>query len=477
MRRRSRPLAVAALAPALLAACSLAPEYQAPATPAVTAFKESGAWQPAVPADAVARGDWWTAFGDPDLDALQQRLSVSSQDLRAALARYEQALAIAGQSRSALYPSVDAGVAATRARSSGNAPGASGVPITSNNLVASLSLSWEIDLLGRLSNAVAANERRAEASQGQLAALELGLRAQLASAYMQLRGTDAAIALYADSVTAYERALDLTRRRYAGGIAAAADVAQAETQLQSTQAQLAAAQLRRAQYEHAIAVLIGEPASTFTLAPGRFNAEPPPFPAGLPSTLLERRPDVAAAERAVAAANAGIGIARAAWFPVFTFGASAGYRATQAGDWFDAPSGLWSLGPSIVAPVLDAGRRSSLNRQALATHEEAAARYRSTVLVAYQEVEDSLAALHWLADEASRNAAAAEAAQRALFHANQRYAAGVADYLEVTTTQTAALTLQRAALDARVRRVVAGIGLVRATGGGWSRADLDLGRQ
>ncbi|WP_341918667.1 efflux transporter outer membrane subunit [Hydrocarboniphaga effusa] len=466
------PVLTAALA-ALLSACSLAPEYEAPVMPEVSGYKENaGDWKPAQPADAAPRGPWWEAFGDAQLNALEARLASSSQDLRAAFARYEQARALAGQTRSNLFPTVDANAGVTRARVSGNAPGNGGDPAIGNDFLATLNLSWEIDLFGRLRNATAAANRRVEASAGELAALDLSLQTQLASTYFLLRGSDSTIALLEDSVHAFERALELTRNRYLGGISAEADVAQAETQVQSTYAQLAAARLQRAQYEHAIAVLVGQSASTFTLAPGAFTVEPPAVDIGLPSSLIERRPDIASAERVVAAANAEIGVARAAWFPVFSFGAGGGYEATRSSDWFDAPSRLWSIGPSLALPLIDGGARASLNQRTRAAYDEAVANYRKAVLVAYQEVEDNLAALNHLAEQARRSDAAFEAASRSLFHANKRYAAGVADYLEVTSTQTTTLNVQRAALDARVNRVVAGIDLIRATGGGWTREQL-----
>jgi NodT family efflux transporter outer membrane factor (OMF) lipoprotein len=468
-------------AAASLAACSLAPDYRAPALPQAGAqFREADiataqamGWQPAQPADAAPRGAWWQVFGDAQLDDLQRQLAASNPDLDAAIARYEQARALARRAQSDLFPSLSADASATRGSSSTNAPGADGERSTGNDLSASLSLSWEIDLFGRLRNARAAADRRLEASAGELAALDLSLQAELASQYFQLRGADATILLLQDSVGTYQRALELTRNRYTGGIAAATDVDQAETQLHNTEALIAAAKLQRAQLEHAIAVLIGQPPAAFSLAPAPFVGEPPAFALALPSALLQRRPDVAAAEREVAAANAEIGVARAAWFPVFSFGASGGYEAAHGSDWFDAPSRFWSIGPSMSAPILDAGALSAMRRQARAAYEESVAHYRKTVLTAYQEVEDNLAALHHLADEAASDEAAAAAAQRSVFHANKRYASGVASYLEVTSTQTAALSAQRAALDARVRRVTAGVQLVRALGGGWSRDQLE----
>jgi NodT family efflux transporter outer membrane factor (OMF) lipoprotein len=460
-------------ASALFAACSLAPEYRAPDAPVPTAFKETGDWQPAAPADASIRGPWWAAFGDAQLDALETRLQSSSQDLRAAVARYEQARAAAGQTRASLYPSIEAGASATRARESGNQPGGNGrEQSVGNELLASMSLSWELDVFGRLRNLTAAQDRRVEAAAGDLAALDLALQAELAADYFQLRGADATIALIDETVTAYQRTADLTRNRYEGGIAAAADVDQAEAQLQDALGQAAEVRLQRAQFEHAIAVLTGQPPASVTIAAAPFVAEPPAIDAGLPSTLLQRRPDIAGAERRVAAANAEIGVANAAWFPVFGFGATGGYEATKSSQWFDAPSRFWSIGPSVTTPVLDPGAIAAGKRGAQAAYDAAVAGYRQSVLTAYREVEDNLAALRHLAEEVTREEAAAAAAQRSVFHANKRYAAGVADYLEVTSNQTRALSAQRGALDARVRRAIAGVQLVRALGGGWTQDQL-----
>jgi NodT family efflux transporter outer membrane factor (OMF) lipoprotein len=468
----SRPAIEGLLIAAVLSACSLAPKYEVPQTQEVASFKEAGEWTQAAPGDTQGRGDWWKAFGDPKLDELQQQLRDGSQDLRAAIARYDQARALSTGARSNLFPAIGAGAAATRARSSANAPGSTGTA-TGNDFVSDLVFNWEIDVFGRLRNEAKAAGNRAEASAADLAAVDLALRAELATDYFSLRGADANLQLLEDTVKAYDRAYDLTKNRYDGGIAAATDVDQAETQRQNARSQLASVRLQRAQLEHAIAVLLGQPASQFSLEPASLASNPPPIDVGLPSALLLRRPDVASAERAVAAANAEVGVARAAWFPVFTLGGSGGYESTQRSTWFDAPSRFWAAGPAATLPLLDAGSRYAQNKQARAAFDEAVANYRKTVLVSYQEVEDNLAALHHLADELAADEAAAASAQRSAYHADRRYASGVADYLEVASTQTAALQAQRSALDARVRRLNAAVGLVRALGGGWSREQLD----
>jgi len=457
----------------LLGACSLAPRYQPPAPPQVSDFKEAaGGWMPAHPADGQARGPWWEVFSDARLTGLEKDLLEANPDLRAAAARYQEARQIARQAYSNLFPTLNANASATRERSSANAPLASllgtRAAATYNDLLADLSLSWEIDLFGRLRNTAAAASAQAQASAADFGAVLLSLQAELATDYFSLRGDDATIQLLEDTIKQYDRAWELTRNRYQEGTAAATDVDQADTQRQNARAQLAATRLQRAQLEHAIAVLLGQIPAGFTLSPGTLASAPPVIDAGLPSTLLQRRPDVASAERAMAAANAQIGVARAAWFPVFSLAGAAGFESTAGSSWLTAPSHYWSVGPSGQLPLLDAGARLAQNRQARAAYEEASANYRKTTLTAYQEVEDNLAGLHHLADELRADLAASTSAQSSAYHADQRYDAGVADYVEVTTTHAAALQAQRDAITARVAELNAAVALVRATGGGWS---------
>jgi outer membrane protein, multidrug efflux system len=470
----------AALSAALaLSACSLAPHYQKPATPAVQHFVEAGDWMPAHPADAASRGIWWQTFDEPTLDDLEQRLSSSNPDLQAAVARLGQARAVLLNSRSQEFPTLDADASATRERSSANAPLASLLDhkaSTYNDLVGDVSFAWEVDLFGRLRNATAAARAEAQASAADLSAVELSLHAELATDYFELRGADATTQLLEAAVRDYDRAYRVTDNRYKQGIAAATDVEQADTLRQNARAQLAAVRLQRAQFAHAIAVLVGEPPSNFSIASGPLAGAPPAFDPGVPSTLLERRPDVASAERAVAAANSEIGVARAAWFPVFSLSGAAGYESTVASTWLNAPSRFWSIGPAGSLPLLDAGARLAGDRQAWAVYDESVANYRQTTLVAYQEVEDSLVALHRDAEERAADEAAAVSAKQSAYHADRRYAAGVADYLEVSTTHTAALQAQVAALSARVAEFQATIALVRATGGGWTN-DAETARQ
>jgi NodT family efflux transporter outer membrane factor (OMF) lipoprotein len=455
-----------------LSACSLAPAYKPPATEEVTRYKEAGDWAPAQPADGQRRGPWWEVFGDPKLNAVEKQLNAANPDLQAAVARFEQARAVARQNISNEFPTLGAGASATRARTSATAPLENlvgNVPVTENNFLATLNLNWEIDLFGRLRNTAAAARAQAQSSEADTAAVALSLQAELASEYFNLRGDDTTISLLEDTLKVYDRAYELTSNRYQEGIAAATDVDQADTLRQNAGAQLAAVRRDRAQLEHAIAVLLGVMPSTFGLEPAQLAGSVPVIDSDLPSVLLQRRPDVARAERAVAAANAQIGVARAAWFPVFTLTGGGGFQSIDASQWFKAPSRMWSVGPSATVPLLDFGARSAVNRQARASYDEAVANYRKTTLTAYQEVEDNLAALHHLADEVTADKAAAKSAASAANHSDKRYDEGVADYIEVTTTHTAALQEERDAISARVLQLNAAVALVRATGGGWTR--------
>jgi outer membrane protein, multidrug efflux system len=461
---------------ALVSGCSLAPRYQPPKAAPVSNYKEAGDWLPAQPADTQPRGVWWEAFGDSKLNELESQLNSGNPDLHAAIARFEQARALAREARSNIFPTLAADASAKRGKSSANAPlsaALGGTPATGNDFVTGLDLEWEVDLFGRLRNTAAAARAEAQSSAADLAAVQLALQAELASDYFSLRGADSTVQLLEDTLKTYDRAWQLTSNRYQEGVAAAADVDQADTQRQNARAQLAAVRLERAQLEHAIAVLLGQVPSLFTLAPGALNGAPPAIEIGLPSTLLERRPDVGSAERAMAAANARIGVARAAWFPVFTLSGALGFESLAASSWLQAPSRFWSVGPAGQVPLLDVGGRSAITHQARAAYEEAVANFRKTTLTAFQEVEDNLAGLHHLADELQADQAAAAAAQSSAYHADQRYEAGVADYVEVTTTHAAALQAQRDSISVRVAQFNAAVSLVRATGGGWNREQLN----
>jgi outer membrane protein, multidrug efflux system len=459
-----------------MSACSFAPTYKVPDSPPPTAaYKETGDWKPAEPADAQFRGPWWTIFQDPDLDGLEAQVADANQDLKAAYARLLQARAATRIARADLFPTLSIGSSATRSRTSVNSPKfPAGAEPVGNNFDLEADLSYEIDVWGRVRNAVASAKASQQASAADLATLNLAVHAELANDYFSLRSQDTQQQLLDQTVQDYSKALVLTRNLYGGGAAALTDVAQAQAQLETARTQAADIRLQRAQTEHAIAVLLGQNPSAFHLPahPLLKSAAPPPIDAGLPSVLLERRPDVAAAERRTAAANAQIGVARAAYFPVFSLAAAAGFDSTSASNWLTAPSRLWSAGPAAgVLTVFDAGRHQAQSAQAKAAYDEEVADYRNTVLNAYREVEDNLAALGQLQQESISEAAAVDATAIALQQAQYRYKAGLVTYLEVSTAENTALQAQLADVSIQLRRLSASVLLVKALGGGWRDAE------
>ncbi len=470
------PRAAGVLLAAALTACSFAPAYRKPdSAPGADRYQEAarpdaGEWQAAQPSDAHERGEWWTVFADPQLDALEAKVAGANQDLKAAFARLNQARAATRIARAGLFPTLTAGSSAQRARTSVNSPR---FPIGSepiiNNFDVEADVSYEFDVWGRVRNTVNSAKASQQASAADLAALDLAVHAELALDYFALRAADAQQILVDRTVADYARSLELTRNLYRGGGAALADVAQAEAQLEIARTQAADIRLQRAQDEHALAVLLGENASAFSVPQNPLPAGyiPPALDPGLPSTLLERRPDVAAAERRVAAANAQIGVARAAYFPTFSLAAAAGFDSTHASTWLNAPSRMWSVGPSALLTVFDTGRHRAQSAQAMAIYDEQVADYRSTVLGAYQEVEDDLAALRELQQESVSQSAAVAATAKALQQSQFRYKAGVVTYLEVAVTENAALQAELAAVAIQLRRVDASVLLVKALGGGW----------
>jgi NodT family efflux transporter outer membrane factor (OMF) lipoprotein len=461
----------AALLAGSLAACSLAPTYKVPqSVPAAPVYQESGDWKSAQPVDDQNRGLWWAIFQDPQLDAMEARIEDANQDLKAAYARLQQARAVTRIARSSLFPAVTAGASATRSRTSVNSPKfPPGTEPVGNNFDLEADLSYEIDLWGRVRNTVNAAKANQQASAADLAALNLAIHAELASDYFTLRSEDAQQALLDRTVQDYAQSLNLTQNLYQGGGAALADVAQAQAQLETARTQAADIRLQRTQTEHAIAVLLGENPSAFHAPTSPLPKEmaPPAIDPGLPSTLLERRPDVASAERRVAAANAQVGVARAAYFPVFNLAAAAGFDSTSASNWLTAPSQLWSLGAAGVVTLFDAGRHRAITAQARAIYDEQVADYRGTVLTAYQEVEDNLAALRQLQQESISEAAAVTATGKALQQAQYRYKAGLVTYLEVATTENTSLQAQLSDATIQLRRMNASVLLVKALGGGW----------
>jgi outer membrane protein, multidrug efflux system len=454
------------------AACSFAPHYSQPTPPTSppVQYQEVGNWQTSAPADAQNRGEWWTVFEDPMLDALESRVTAANQDLEAALARLQQARAETRIQRSFLFPTLTAGPSASRSRTSVNSPVYSPTrPATGNDFLLDADVSYEIDVWGRIRNSVASARASEQASAADLATLDLSLHAELATDFFTLCGEDTEQALLDQTVADYARAVQLTRLLFEGGAAARGDLDQAEAQLQTARSQATDVSLRRAQTEHAIAVLVGESPSTFHLDSRqlRLDVVPPAIDPGLPSVLLERRPDVAAAERRTAAANADIGVARAAYFPVFSLDGTGGFESTRTSNWTSAPSRLWSIGPSAVLTVFDAGRHRAQSAQAHARYDEQVANYRQTVLTAYQEVEDNLAALKDLEAEAASQAAAVAATASALEQAQFQYRGGLVTYLQVVVTENAALSAQLSAADIQIRRMSAAVLLIKALGGGW----------
>jgi len=472
-----RRLAVSALAlagAASLAACDLAPDYSRPTAPTPVAFGEDPGWKTAAPLDVGSKGAWWEVFGDPELNRLEDQVTAANQTLKAAVAHYAQARAAVRAARADELPQVTADGNMSRQRRSKTV--ADPVkPYIYNDDLLTTGVSWEIDLWGRLRNALAASQDLAQASAADLAGVDLDLHAELAADYFALRGDDATQAVLDQMVATYERALTLTINRYHGGVGAEADVAEAQTQLETTRTQAAEIRLRRSQVAHALAILVGQPPSDFALAPVPLVGTPPAIDPGLPSALLERRPDVAAAERRVAAANATIGIARAAYYPVFDLRALVGFEAATAGNWISAPSNIWAVGPGLAGTLFDGGRRDAVTDEARANFDETVADYRQTVLQAYRDVEDSLAGLRQLEREAVTQDAAVAAAKRALNQANLRYTAGLVTYLEVVSAQNALLTAELSAADITTRRMSTSVLLVRALGGGWRSAEVAHG--
>jgi NodT family efflux transporter outer membrane factor (OMF) lipoprotein len=462
-----------------LAGCAVGPRYARPSATIPPEFKETPPhWKAAQPSDQIAKGKWWEVFQDAQLNDLEAQINVSNQTLKAAQAQFDQARALVRFSRSVLYPNVTAGVNVTHNHQSSNRPNGS-LALTNSytDLQFPVDASYEVDVWGSVRRAVQAARENAQASAADLESVSLSLHGELASDYFQLRTLNADEQLLSSTVAAYEKALELTQNRYKGGVVSQVDVAQAQTQLETTRAQAIDLGVQRAQFEHAIAVLIGQPPSGFCLASLPLDHTPPAVPTGLPSDLLERRPDIAGSERRMAAANEQIGIARAAYFPTLSINASGGFESTSITNWFSGPSGFAAAGISAVVTVFDAGRRRAAAEQATAAYNQSVANYRQTILNSFQEVEDSLAALRILEAEANTQDGAVRAAERSLELSNNRYKGGVATYLEVITAQSTALSDQRAAVEIAGRRMAASVSLIKALGGGWTTAHLPMVRK
>ena len=470
-------LCVTSIVAALLAACTVGPDYARPAVPAPAGFKENQGWKLAQPADDLPRGKWWEIYRDPDLNALVEQVAANNQSVAQAEASYRAATALVDAARANYFPivSADASISRSgggRAGSSVSGAGSAGSRASTVRTI-SLGASWEIDLWGRVRRQVEAQRASADASASDLAGIVLSRQASLASSYFQLRLVDAQKQLLDDTIAAYRRTLEVTRNRYAGGVSARVDVAQSETQLKNTQVQAIDLGVARAQREHAIALLLGKPASEFAIPATSWAAfETKRMPAvpmvGLPSELLERRPDIASAERRLAAANAQIGVAKAAYFPSLGISASGGFSSAMAAGLFSAPNRFWSIGPAIAETLFDGGLRRAQTAQAIANYDANVAAYRETVLAGFAEVEDQLSSLRILEAEADAQDDALASARESLALTLNQYKAGTVSYLNVVTVQATALASERNAVSIYGTRMIASVGLVRALGGGWS---------
>jgi NodT family efflux transporter outer membrane factor (OMF) lipoprotein len=455
------------------AAVSCAPKvkYTPPAPVAPAAYRENAGWKPAQPSDQAVRGAWWELYGDPDLDALEARVEISNPTLRAAAARYAEARAVLRGARADLYPEVGASPSVGAFQPSGNRA-TSPFHDRYGDFLLPASVSYEPDLWQRLRGTVAASRASAQATAADLENGRLSLHAELAIDYFTLRGVDREQDLLDRAVASFERALELTNNRFQGGLASQADVALAETQLETTRAQAADVGVVRAALEHAMAVLVGQSASEFSLPAAPRTAEPIVVPAGLPSELLERRPDVAGAERRMAAANARLGVAESAYYPILSLTGSAGFESSSIAKLVTSVSTFWSAAPTLALTVFDAGRRRAAADQARAVYDETLADYQASVVEAFREVEDQLAALRVLAGEAAIQQRAVDAAERSLAQATNRYRGGLVSYLEVTSAQSVALNNERTAVDLLTRRLTASVLLIKALGGGWTAAQI-----
>src|SRR5712671_3618318 len=473
---------VAVLLGLLLAGCTVGPRYIKPAVPMTTEYKEEAPgsfkgldqWQPAHPGDQISRGNWWEIFGDPELNKLEEQIADSNQNLKVAEARYREARAAIRFNRASQFPTISTVPNASYVKSSDFSPNFPSKVEQSGkgDFVLPFDLSYELDLWGRVRRSVAAAREEAQATAADYETAKLSLEAELAMDYFELRSADAQKQLLDDTVKAYSDNVQLTASRFERGVAPRADLAQAQTQLDTTRVQDTDVTVQRAQFEHAIAILIGEPPAEFSLAAVPLNYRPPITPIGLPSELLQRRPDIAAAERRVAEANQQIGIARAAYFPTVILGGTAGFAGSQGSNWFSWPSGFWAVGPALAETLFDAGRRRATSESARANYDAAVATYRQTSLTAFQEVEDNVAALRILENETQQQQQAVAPSQESLQLFTNRYRGGVDTYLQVITAQTIELANERNNIDILRRRLEASVLLIKSLGGGWSVSNL-----
>jgi len=487
-----RPLTLSVAAALLWSACLVGPKYSRPSVETPAAFKETGratapatdAWKPAQPSDGTSRGQWWEVFNDSELNDLEEKASTSNQNIAAAAANFLMARALLSQARSQYFPTVSTNPSIINSRPSpayfaGVQTGtSSNVPVkTFTNFSLPFDASWEPDLWGLIRNGVQAKAFAAQASAADLENVRLSEQGELAVDYYELRAQDSLKEVFDSTVTAYQEAFDVNRSLYRSGLSSEEAVAQAEAQLKAAQAQDTNLGILRAQYEHAIAVLTGQPPSTFSISPSPLRAHRPAIPVGVPSELLERRPDIASAERSVAAANAQIGVATAAYFPALLLSATGGFGNSSITSWFTWPSRFWSVGPSLAETIFDAGLRRATVEQYRATYDQTVANYRQTVLTAFQEVEDNLAALRILSENIQQQDSAVEAAERSLQEATVRYQAGLDPYLNVISAQTILLNDQQTAVNFRMQEMVASVQLIKALGGDWNSSQIPSPRQ
>jgi len=454
--------------------CAVGPKYRQPVVPTPPAYKEAGNWKPAQPNEQNLGGEWWKVFQDPQLDALEAQVNISNQNLKAAEAQFRQARAAVRYNRADYFPTVTAGLSGTRTRVSAHRPPPNPIfnGVTENDFTLPIDVSYQADVWGRVRKNVESYREQAQASAADLAVVNLSMHADLAVDYFQARSLDAEEQLLNSTVKQYEQALELNESRFQGGIASEVEVQQAKTILQTTQAEAIDVGVLRAQYEHAVAILIGKPPAEFSLPPLPLTAPPPHVPISVPSKLLERRPDIAAAERRVAAANAQIGVAKSAYYPTISLGASGGFESSAITTLINGPAGLWSVGLSAIGTVFDVGRRRALTDEARAAYDTQVAVYREDVLTGFQQVEDNLAAVRILENEAKVQDEAVASAQRSLDLSITRYKGGVTSYLEVITAQNAALAAEVTAVNILGRRMANTVLLIQALGGGWDRSSL-----
>ena len=485
MRSQFQILGVSLLGLILFKGCDKAPKYVKPsvATPAAykeippDTFKETKDWKFARPSDGVIRGKWWEMYNDSQLNSLEEQLNSANQNIALADANFRAARALVKEARSQYFPTVTTSPSIIASRQSSATRSNFSAGRVNVNYTLPFDATWEPDFWGRIRNTVVASASAAQATAADLQNVRLSVEAELAFDYYQLRALDAEKRLLDTTIEAYQQQLELTRVRFQTGIVSDEDVAQAETQLKTTQAQDTDLGVARAQFEHAIAVLTGQPASTFSLPNAPLNAQPPSVPVGLPSQLLERRPDVAAAERRVAEANAEIGVTKAAFYPSLTLGAAGGFESTSIASWFTWPARFFSLGPTLTQTLFDKGRRKAATEVSLAQYDATVANYRQTVLTSFQEVEDNLAALRILSHELEEQNDAVSSSQRALSLATERYKSGIDSYLNVITAQATLLNNQRTAVNLQMQEMTASVELIKALGGGWNSSELPTQKQ